>query len=562
MVVEAKQYCILSYKSKFQEIDQMQNLTRSEKLWTFRLAVILIVSLIYAVVFHFLYSLARHGVVAYVNLIPVFLLSWLWGIRAGLLVNLLNILVWTNLIIKSITPEASFLHIDAFLGIIVHFSFGLVCGSFSSLNRKLQYQINERKNAANQLKEYQNHLEEMVRSRTKELQKANERLSQAEKMEAIGQLAGGIAHDFNNQLTIVLGYTEILKKRIKGDPQAQEYLQQIYKSGKRASDLTKQLLAFARKGVYKMQTVDINEISKEIKTLLSRGINKNITINTVLSATLPYVWGGATQLQSAILNLALNARDAMENGGILTIETLNTKVDQQFCLDHSLKIAPGDYVCISVHDTGSGMDEEVKKHLFEPFFTTKKEGKGTGMGLAAVYGIVKSHKGAIMVESEPQKGSTFSLLFPQTSKIITNSDTDSLVTLPIRNNIHLLVIEDETEVAATIKEMLCDPIFTVTLAHDGKSGIDIYRDCWQNIDSVIIDMVMPGLDGFQTFSALKKINPDVKAIISSGFTLTQKIEDTLKSGARSFLQKPYTKNELLSQIKFVLDEKPVSSMQC
>lgn len=540
----------------------MQNIIRSEKPWTFRLAVILIISLIYAVVFHFLYDLARHGVVAYVNLIPVFLLSWLWGIRAGLLVNLLNILVWTNLIIKSITPDATFLHIDALLGIIVHFSFGLVCGSFSSLNRKLQYQISERKNAANQLKEYQNHLEEMVRSRTKELQKANERLSQAEKMEAIGQLAGGIAHDFNNQLTIVLGYTEILKKRIKGDPQNQEYLQQIYKSGKRASDLTKQLLAFARKGVYKMQAVDINEISKEIKILLSRGINKNITINTVLAATLPYVWGGATQLQSAILNLALNARDAMENGGILTIETLNVKVDQQYCLCHSLKITPGDYVCISIHDTGSGMDEDIKKHLFEPFFTTKKEGKGTGMGLAAVYGIVKSHKGAIMVESEPQKGSTFSLLFPQTSKIITNSDTDSLVTLPIRKSINLLVIEDEIEVAATIKEMLCDPIFTVTLAHDGRKGIDIYRNCWQKIDSVIIDMVMPGLDGFQTFIALKQINPDVKAIISSGFTLTQKIEKALKSGARSFLQKPYTKNELLSQIKFVLDEKSVSSIQC
>jgi len=516
--------------------------------------VILSITLVYTVVFYLLYGQVRHGVVINVNLIPIFLLSWIWGVKAGLLVILTNSLICSGIIIKIITPEI-IIGIEAVQAMITHFSFALAVGSFSTLNRKLVHQIDERKKAEKHLQEYKNQLEEMVETRTMELQKANERLRQVEKMEAIGQMAGGIAHDFNNQLTIMLGYTEILMKRIREDTQAKHFLQQIYQSGKKASDLTKQLLAFARKGVYAMQTVNLNEISTEIKNLLSKGTDKNITIVTTLNAKTPYVWGGINQLQSAILNLALNACEAMENGGVLTIKTDDLRVDQQFLLSHSLNIKPGDYVCVAVSDTGTGMNEEVRKHLFEPFFTTKKENKGTGMGLAAVYGIVKSHKGAILVESEPQKGSTFTLLLPQTSKIITSNAANSMSSVPFSKNVSILIIDDEKKVAVTLKEMLYEPGFSVNLAFDGKEGIEIYRRYWQNFDLVIIDMIMPGLDGLQTFNALKEINPEIKAIILSGYTLNKKIEQTLENGAKAFLQKPCTRNELLSHIKFVLDQK-------
>lgn len=516
--------------------------------------VILSITLVYAAVFYLLYDKTRHGVVTNVNLIPILLLSWIWGVKAGLLVMLINSLICSGIIIRIITPDA-IIDIEAVQAMIIHFSFALALGSFSSLNRKLMHQINEREKVEKHLQEYKKQLEAMVETRTMELQKANERLRQAEKMEAIGQLAGGIAHDFNNQLTIMLGYTEILQKRIRDDSQAKQYLKQIYDSGKKASDLTKQLLAFARKGVYAMQTVNLNEISTEIKNLLSRGTDKNITIITTLNAKNPYVWGGINQLQSAILNLALNACEAMPKGGVLTIKTDDLIVDQQYLLSHSLNIKPGDYVCILVSDTGTGMDEEVRKHLFEPFFTTKKENNGTGMGLAAVYGIVKSHKGAILVESEPQKGSTFTILLPQTSKIITSPDANNMNSVPFSKNVSVLIIDDEKRVAATIKEMLYEPGFSVKLAYNGNEGIEIYRRYWQNIDLVILDMIMPGLDGLQTFNALKEINPEIKAIILSGYTLNKKIEQALENGAKAFLQKPCTRNELLSHIKFVLNQK-------
>lgn len=516
--------------------------------------VILSITMVYAVVFYHLYDHARHGFVTNVNLIPILLISWIWGVKAGLLVMLTNSLICSGIIIKIITPD-TIIGIEAVQAMITHFSFALAVGSFSTLNRKLMLQINEREKAEKHLQEYKNHLEEMVETRTMELQKANERLRHVEKMEAIGQMAGGIAHDFNNQLTIMLGYTEILLKRIREDTQAKYFLQQIYDSGKKASELTKQLLAFARKGVYAMQIVNLNEIATEIKNLLSRGTDKNITIVTTLNAKTPYVWGGINQLPSAILNLVLNACEAMEKGGILTIKTDDLRVDQQYLLSHSLNLRPGDYVCISVSDTGTGMDEEVRKHLFEPFFTTKKENKGTGMGLAAVYGIVKSHKGAIFVESELQKGSTFTILLPQTSKIITSPATNTINSVPLTKNVSILIIDDEKKVAETIRDMLFELDFSVKLAYDGKEGIEIYRRDWQNIDLVIVDMIMPGLDGLQTFNELKEINPEVKAIILSGYSLNKKIEQTLENGAKAFLQKPCTRNELISHIKFVLDQK-------
>ena len=362
------------------------------------------------------------------------------------------------------------------------------------------------------------------------------------------------SHDFNNQLTIVLGYCELLSNKLSDNPQLLEYLQQINNSGKRASDLTKQLLAFARKGVYKRQVVNVHEIIQEVIALLSRSINKNITIEHNLESQKPFVWGGATQLQNAILNLSLNARDAMESGGTLTFETADVSIDEQYCGSHNIHLPNGSYISISVRDTGCGMDAEVQKHLFEPFFTTKEEGKGTGMGLAAVYGIVKSHKGNIIVQSTPGNGATFRLLLPQTSKV-GHPNTRTIKTIRDFSGISVLIIDDEEAVAKTIKDMLTGFGFTVTTCYSGREAVEIYRMNWKTINIIIIDMVMPDFDGRETFFKMREINPNLSTIISSGFALTKEIELMLKAGANTFLQKPYNQQELVGQIEKILAKK-------
>lgn len=508
--------------------------------------VILEISLIYSVVFYYCYSIIGDGIISHLSLIPSLLISWKWGIKAGILITTLNIIVWTNLIVTFKTPQHSFFQLHVMLAIITHFSFSLIVGILSTLNKKLRHEIIERKCAENKLLQYRKHLEEMVRIRTEELQEANEKLFQKRKMEAIGQLAGGIAHEFNNQLTTVLGYTEILMKRFNNDPNNLKHLNQIYSSGKKASNLTKQLLAFARKGVYKMEIVNINSLSNQTIILLKQSIDKSINIVTKFEAESPYFWGGLSQLQNAILNIAQKACDELKNGDTLTIRTGNMKIDQKFSKAHSLNIKTGDAVFITIQDTGHGMNEETKNHIFEPFFTTNKE-KSTGMGLAAVFGIVKSHNGDIIVESKLQVGSSFTLLFPCTScgEIC---DIPEVKYNPDDKKINVLIIDDEKEVADTIKEMLIDSRFTANIAHSSREAIDLYRFCWQIIDIVIIDMVMPEQDGSQTFNALKQINPKVKAIITSGYTQNTKIALTLQDGAKCYLQKPYTKQELTEKI--------------
>jgi len=515
-------------------------------------------SLIYAIGCYLLYPIVQSGNVTTIELVPIVIISWIWGRMAGTLVVVVN-MIWTTIIIHSLNPSSpGVFTLQPILGIMIHILFAIVIGTFSSLTLKLKVENANRKEAQNQLKEYQNHLEEMVQKRTKELQTVNERLRQVEKMEAIGQLAGGIAHDFNNQLTIVLGYCELLISQLIDQPKLLEYLQQIHSSGRRASDLTRQLLAFARKGVYKQQVVNMHNIIMEVITLLSRSINKNISIKHDFQSKKPFVWGGPTQLQNAILNLSLNSRDAMEDGGHLSFETHDIEVDDKFCKDSGLNLTNGPYVSISVKDTGCGMDSEVQKHLFEPFFTTKEEGKGTGMGLAAVYGIINSHKGGITVQSSPGNGSTFTLLIPQTGKTELPK-TRSIKTIKDYHGRHILIIDDEQAVAKTIRDMICGYGFTVTICYSGRDALEIYRTGWDKIDIVIIDMVMPEMDGRETYFKLKEINQNVFTIISSGFALTKEIELTLKAGANAFLQKPYNQQDLIDQIDRVLCKKDNSS---
>jgi signal transduction histidine kinase/CheY-like chemotaxis protein len=439
------------------------------------------------------------------------------------------------------------------MGMLTQFFFAFAIGTFSTLTKKLRFEIAERKKVEIQLKEYQDNLEDRVKQRTKELETANETLLQIEKMEAIGQLAGGVAHDFNNQLTIILGYCDILKVALEENPELQDYAERIYCSGKRAADLTKQLLAFARKGKYKSQAVNINEISSEALVLLSRSIDKKIVVSQDFNAQQPFIWGDPTQIQNAIINLALNARDAMEKGGELILKTGNEEVDQDFCDQHNLNIKPGAYITVSVMDTGIGIDEKHLKRIFEPFFTTKEEGKGTGMGLAAVYGIAKTHNGGIWVQSKVGVGSTFKLYFPQIPAPDLNSQPAAEKrSLSVQKSNHILIIDDEKDVAMTIKDMLERLGYKITIKTTSREAIDYYLYTWEKVDLVLLDMIMPEINGRELFYILKKINPQIKAILSSGYGLTSQVKEILQEGVLLFIQKPYTMAEIAAKVQEIL----------
>jgi signal transduction histidine kinase/ActR/RegA family two-component response regulator len=520
-----------------------------------RLFVIVAASFLYAGLFKITYGLIHNTVaVTVLNLVFIIIIAWYWGKTSGILMAAANTF-WTATVLRFASPEDFKDPIDALFGIFIQVAIAVVTGMAGSLTRTLRSEIETRTAAENKLKEYQNRLEEMVQQRTAELKTANERLRQAEKMEAIGQLAGGVAHDFNNQLTIIMGYCELLFSTLDKSSAQFDFVKQIDKSGKHAADLTRQLLSFARKDVYKSKVVDINECAREIVTLISRSL-KNIKIVLNLHAQNPHVWGGPTQLQNALLNLALNARDAMEQkGGELIITTENVVLDTTTDIinDHNLPL--GTYVAVSVKDSGTGIDPEHLKHIFEPFFTTKEEGKGTGMGLAAVYGIVSRHKGGIKVESWLGIGSMFTLLFPVTKYVVQDAMDERLPIKKPDGNAHILIIDDEQDVATLMSDMLEAIGYTVSVVLSGKEAVEMYATTGKETSLVIIDLVMPGMNGNETYHALKKINPEIKAIISSGYAFQRDIDDLIKDGAKVFLQKPFSMNELADLIQIALSER-------
>ncbi|HAE37245.1 MAG TPA: hypothetical protein DCG57_01250 [Candidatus Riflebacteria bacterium] len=372
-----------------------------------------------------------------------------------------------------------------------------------------------------------------------------ERVRQGEKMEAIGQLAGGVAHDFNNQLSGILGYAELLAKKLDNEPQLKKMAESIMTSALRSADLTRQLLAFARKGKFVSTPVDTHHLIAEVISLLQHSIDRRITIIQQLEAEIPVVAGDPGQLQNAILNLAINARDAMPDGGTLSFFTANIDFHEKV-RGHDLP--PGSYLQICVTDTGTGMNEEVKSRLFEPFFTTKQHGKGTGLGLAASYGAIKNHGGAISVYTEMHKGTTFRVLLPTG-----NHDGQSEVQIskssgriPGKGNI--MLVDDETIVREATAKMLEDLGYKVLECRDGEEAAELFRAISHDVDAVILDMVMPRLAGPETFAAMRKIKPDVKVLLASGFSINGAASGLLKAGAAGFLQKPYQIEELSQKL--------------
>ncbi|MHC4883485.1 MAG: hybrid sensor histidine kinase/response regulator [Planctomycetota bacterium] len=374
-------------------------------------------------------------------------------------------------------------------------------------------------------------------------------LFQAEKLTAIGQLAGGVAHDFNNQLAGVLGYADMLTKRLK-DEGLKRYAENIRKAARRSADLTEQLLAFGRKGKNLIIPVKIHEILQEVTAILERSIDKRISIQINFNASPDNTLGDPTQLQNAFLNLGLNARDAIHGDGEILFETDLSTVDEGFAENHPYTITPGTYLKVSVTDTGSGMNKEVKQHLFEPFYTTKEEGKGTGMGLASVYGTIRNHHGAITVYSEEGNGTTFRVYLPLCTKeeIPGQRKKRPLAT----GSGHILLIDDEEGLRSLGRDMLEDLGYRVSVFDSGPKAIEHYRQTWQEIDLVILDMVMPELGGREVFLAMKEVNPSIHAILASGYSLNGRAQSILDEGVMAFVGKPFEQDELSQRVSELL----------
>jgi len=372
--------------------------------------------------------------------------------------------------------------------------------------------------------------------------KLEEQLFQAQKMESIGRLAGGIAHDFNNILTSVMGYAEMLKMKYI-DPSTIEgkAVDIIYKGTERAANLTRQLLGFARGGKYNPETIDVNEIIKDAVKVSEKIFEKNIEVEYDFSYSVKTVEVDRTQIIQVLTNLIINAKDAMPMGGNIIFKTENFRANKKFA-EHNQEFKNTDYVKITVKDTGIGMTSEIREHIFEPFFTTKGKGKGTGLGLATVYGIIKNHNGHISCNSKPGEGTSFEIYLPASEKKITKDD--DLKEKILTGKATILVVDDEENVRDLIEDQLKLLGYKVILASEGQEAIKIYKERHREIDLILLDMIMPQLSGKETFFKLKKINPELKVLLVSGFSQDVKATEVLRQGAIGFIQKPFKIQDL------------------
>ncbi len=377
-------------------------------------------------------------------------------------------------------------------------------------------------------------------------------LQQAQKMEAVGTLAGGIAHDFNNILQVVLGYSELvlgdedLPDRLRND------LGRVLQAGKNGADLVQRLLTFSRKTETKPLNLDLNQRIRQTQKFLERTIPKMIDIQVVLADDLARIYVDPTQVDQVLMNLAVNARDAMPEGGKLVIETSNVFLDEAW--DKALLGAkPGEYVLLRVSDTGDGMDKETQDHIFEPFYTTKEAGKGTGLGLAMVYGIVHQHGGYITCYSEPGEGTTFKMYFPAIEMEM-NPDVAATGIMPAFGTETILLVDDEEFVRDLGKRILERSGYTVLTAANGKEALDLYKTEREKISVVILDLIMPEMGGKQCLEELLKIDPKVRVLIASGFAADGRTKAAMETGARGFVDKPYNMKRMLQAVRGVLDE--------
>jgi two-component system cell cycle sensor histidine kinase/response regulator CckA len=376
-------------------------------------------------------------------------------------------------------------------------------------------------------------------------------LRQAQKMESIGQLAAGIAHDFNNLLTPMGGFAELLLGRAPEGSKEQKYLRQIKVAAERAAALTRQLRLFSRQEEGERHPVQLNSVVEETRDLLERSIPKEITVELRLESELWVVDADPSQISQVLMNLCVNARDAMPDGGTLALETRNVTLDEEWARA-MLEAQPGRYVCLSVSDTGFGMSPEVQGRLFEPFFTTKEVGKGTGLGLSVVYGIVKGHGGFINVYSEEGRGSTFHVYLPAIELAVGEREAEGLEWPTGAETI--LFVDDEEMVQVLGQGVLERCGYTVLMAEDGVQALEVYQAHLGEIALVVLDMIMPQMGGQECLRRLREMDPQVKVLISTGYTAKDLAQELVAEGALGVVRKPFLLQDFASAVRMALDK--------
>ena len=379
-------------------------------------------------------------------------------------------------------------------------------------------------------------------------------LRQAQKMEAVGQLAGGVAHDFNNQLAGITSYAELLLGRLV-DEKGRHYVDMILQAAQRAADSTAQLLAYSRKAELRVARVDVHALVAEVVSLLSHTIDRRITIKQVLTGGTPVVLGDPSQLENALLNIAINARDAMPDGGELVLATEAVTLNEAFCRSHPHGVVPGPFIQVSVSDTGAGMDEDTVTHIFEPFFTTKGVEGGTGLGLAAVYGTVRSHGGTLEVETRQGHGTVLRLYLPLAPAGGDDAVKEEATTAATVAAARILLVDDEEPLREACCEALRGLGYNVVPCGNGAEAVEYYGRSWREVDVVILDMVMPKMSGPDAFRAMRAVNPGVKVLFLSGFSLDSGVQAVLDEGALDYLQKPFRLADLHGKLSRALGRK-------
>jgi two-component system cell cycle sensor histidine kinase/response regulator CckA len=377
-------------------------------------------------------------------------------------------------------------------------------------------------------------------------------LREGQKMEAIGRLAGGIAHDFNNLLTVIIGYSDLALDQVATGAPVRSDLEEIRHAGESAAGLTRQLLAFSRKQLLQPQIVDLNAIVLRMSAMLRRVIGEDVELKTKLAVPLDRICADPSQIEQIIMNLALNARDAMPQGGSLTVETANVALDAQWVAQHPDSFE-GRHVFLAISDTGVGMDQSVRTHLFEPFFTTKERGKGTGLGLATVYGIVKQSGGSIFVESEPERGTTFKMFLPRTEQCIDPLDVPRFAPPAHGGTETILVVEDQPEVRAVTRDALVRHGYTVLEAAGGVEALSLLKGYAGEVHLLVTDVVMPAMNGRELAERVAADRPHLHVLYTSGYTDDTVLQHLILNAGTAFLQKPFAPNELLQKVRDLLD---------
>jgi len=465
--------------------------------------------------------------------IPVFALVWIFYF------------VPNSLVLKS-HELATFVNNNFFLGSTIIISF--ISSQFNLRYTKNQWLSKRRLQSAN--RKISNHayeLEEKVRERT-------QRLLQSERLAVVGQLAGGVAHDFNNILTAILGIGQLLLNSLPQKDPIKKDIENICSAGNRAVDLVKQLLAFSRRQILKLRVINLNDVINDVKKMLPRLIGEDIELLTYTDSDLGNILADPVQIEQIILNLSINARDAMSDGGRLIIKTSNITLDKAYCNMGKVSLQPGNYAMLAVSDTGKGMSEEVKGKVFEPFFTTKESGKGTGLGLASVYGIVKQSNGDIIVYSEENKGTTFKIYFPvieePAEKI--QKKPKNLSQLP-KGKETILLVEDEEDVRQLTARMLKRQGYKIIEASEGRSALNVSESYKGSIDLLMTDIVMPYMNGKVLAKRLVAQRSNMKVLFISGYIDGMINQQGIPETDATFLQKPYTAETLSYKIRNIFD---------